>query len=614
MNDKFCGQFVGASNFRIAGFATAELATFFKQLRSGSAMDRTVHSATSEQRAIGGIDNCVHRKFCDVGLNGSERGVSDGDFGHIKLLHCIEEPHKFSYHGWTRINTDLGSSDTNCTDCRELPISNSCEIVQFVSKQFPSVSIRVHLWLRLSRVSSALANPVHDCSNPAVLQQQTLNGPASFSGVGLHSGNRVNMTILPAPANSGIRFRRVDLEGKPEIEAKVENVSETNRSTTLAKGNIKIHTVEHVLASLAGFGIDNAVVELDANEPPIADGGAREFCKIIQEAGIIPQNEKREPYTVTEPIELRMGETSMSLFPDEGFKISCTSADSRGRFTQFFSTEITPKTWEKELSHARTFCFFEEIEFLIKNGLIKGGTLENAVVIRDDVVLTTEPLRYREEFVRHKMLDIIGDLALLGRPLKGHLIAIKPSHSANCELVRQLAAQIQKPVRAVQAFSPPPATPGADGGNGGQGPSATVLNVEEIIRLLPHRYPFLMVDKIVHLEGSRAIGVKNVSYNESYFQGHFPGHPILPGVLQLEAIAQVAGVILFKAVQVTGQVAYFMAADNVRWRKPVVPGDVLYIEVELTKARGKIGKAKGVCKVNGEVVSEAEVTFMLHES
>ena len=317
-----------------------------------------------------------------------------------------------------------------------------------------------------------------------MLNQQTLNRPASFSGIGLHSGNRVNMTLLPAPANSGVRFRRVDLEGKPEIEARVENVGETNRSTTLAKGNVKIHTVEHVLAALAGYGIDNAVIELDANEPPIADGSSREFCKIIHEAGIAPQAEKREPYSPTEPIELHTGETMMTLFPDDGFKITCTSADKKGRFTQFYSTEITPKTWERELSHARTFCFYEEIEFLIKNGLIKGGSLENAIVIRDDAVLTTEPMRYPEEFVRHKMLDIIGDLSLLGRPLRGHLIAVKPSHAANCELVRQIAAQMNKPLRAAQAFAPPPAEAGAPEPLVSEGGA---MDVEQIMKLLPHR-------------------------------------------------------------------------------------------------------------------------------
>jgi UDP-3-O-[3-hydroxymyristoyl] N-acetylglucosamine deacetylase/3-hydroxyacyl-[acyl-carrier-protein] dehydratase len=447
-----------------------------------------------------------------------------------------------------------------------------------------------------------------------VLNQQTLNRPANFSGIGLHSGNRVNMTILPAPASSGVRFRRVDLADKPEIEARVENVSETNRSTTLAKGNVKVHTVEHVLAALAGFGIDNATIELDTNEPPIADGSSREFCKIIQAAGIAPQAEKRESFKPSEPIELESGETLMTLFPDDGFKITCTSADKKGRFTQFYSTEVTPKTWEKELSHARTFCFYEEIEYLIKNNLIKGGSLENAIVIRDDAVLTTEPLRYPEEFVRHKMLDIVGDLSLLGRPIRGHLIAVKPSHAANCEFVRQIVAQMNKPLRTAQTFAPPlqkttgetmPKIPANEDG---------AMNVEELMKFIPHRYPFLMVDRILKIDGNKIIGVKNVTINEPYFQGHFPGHPIMPGVLQLEAMAQVAGILLLKQIEAINQVAYFMSAEDVKWRKPVFPGDALIIEVELTKARGKIGKAKGVCKIGGEIVSEAEVTFMLRDA
>ena len=444
-----------------------------------------------------------------------------------------------------------------------------------------------------------------------MLQQQTINGPASFTGVGLHSGNGVTMTFLPAPPNSGIRFRRVDLEGKPEIEARVENVVETNRSTTLAKGHTRIHTVEHVLATFAGFGIDNAVVELDGNEPPVGDGSARQYCKMIETSGIVPQDERREVYEITAPIELEMGETVMTLFPHSYLKISCTSSDRQGRFTQFYSTEVSPKSWEKELAQARTFCFYEEIEFLIKNGLIKGGSLENAVVIRDDAVLTTEPLRYADEFVRHKMLDIVGDLSLLGRRVHGHLMAVKPSHAANCELVRRIAAQMRKP----QTFGPPPPTPRPSRPpEDGMGPGAVLpaeLDIYGLMRILPHRYPFLMVDRIAKIEGNRIVGVKNVSINEPYFQGHFPGHPIMPGVLQLEAIAQVAGILMLRQAENAGQIAYFMSAEDVKWRKPVHPGDTLMIEVEMTKTRGKLGKAKGICKVQGETVSEAEVTFIL---
>ena len=440
----------------------------------------------------------------------------------------------------------------------------------------------------------------------------------SYSGVGLHSGNRVNMSFHPAPPNSGIRFRRVDLEGKPEIEARVENVVQTNRSTTIGKGNAKIQTVEHVLATFAGLGIDNAIVELDANEPPIGDGSAREYCRMVERAGLSPQAESREVFRVTEPMELQTEESLISIFPHDRLKISCTSADKAGRFSQFFSVEITPETWLKEISQARTFCFFEEIEYLIKNGLIKGGSLENAVVIRDDAVLTTEPLRYNEEFVRHKILDIIGDLSLFGRPLCGHIVAMRPSHTVNCELARMLQARSRKPLETIQTFTPPP--PAVEG-RGGSKPSLVEiekmmadggsLDIMQVMKVLPHRFPFLMVDKVLLIDGNKIKALKNVTINEPYFQGHFGDHPIMPGVLQLEAMAQVAGILMLKQSENFGKLAYFMSAESVRWRKPVRPGDTLTIDIELTKSRGRIGKAKGVCSVGGEAVSEAEVTFMI---
>ena len=419
------------------------------------------------------------------------------------------------------------------------------------------------------------------------------------------------MTFLPAPVNSGVRFRRVDLDGKPEIEARVENVVETARCTTLGKGNVRVHTVEHVLATFAGYGISNAVVELDSNEPPIADGSAREYCRMIQSAGIVPQEEARENFAVVTPIELEMGETTMAVHPHDGFKITCTSADQQGRFTQFFSVELNPKTWERDIAHARTFCFYEEIEYLIKNGLIKGGSLENAVVIREDAILTNEPLRYAEEFVRHKILDIVGDLSLAGRPLHGHIIAIKPNHAGNCELARRLDAQMNRPLVAAQAFTPPPEPSTAAKGDYPVVEEGGALDIMQVMKLLPHRYPFIMVDRITKVEGAKITGLKNVTINEPYFQGHFPGHPIMPGVLQLEAIAQVAGILMMRRAENYGKIAYFMSAEEVKWRKPVRPGDTLVIEVEITRQRGAIGRAKGTCKVQDELVSEAEVTFML---
>ena len=449
----------------------------------------------------------------------------------------------------------------------------------------------------------------------AVLQQQTLAKPASFSGVGLHSGNKVSMTLLPAPPNSGIIFRRVDLDSRAEIPAQVGNVAETDRSTTLSKGNAKVQTVEHVLASLFGFGVTNAVVELDSSEPPVADGSARQFCKMIREAGIEAQAERVEPVQVTEPIEYTHNGTVISAFPHDGFKITCTSSDKGGRFTQFFSVELTPETWESEIAQARTFCFYEEIEYLIKNGLIRGGSLENAIVIRDDAVLTAEPMRYREEFVRHKILDIIGDLSLVGAPLRGHIVAVKPGHAANCGLARRILQQARRPLVAAQSFSPPGDKPVKQPTQPIQ-PQVSEeitapLDSEQIMQILPHRYPFLMVDRVTRIDGNQITAEKNVTINEPYFQGHFPGHPIMPGVLQLEAMAQVAGILTLKQADNAGKIAYFMAADKVKWRKPVKPGDVLQIDIELLRARGKVAKAKGVCTVRGEVVSEAEITFTL---
>ncbi|MBX3734554.1 MAG: UDP-3-O-[3-hydroxymyristoyl] N-acetylglucosamine deacetylase [Verrucomicrobiae bacterium] len=459
-------------------------------------------------------------------------------------------------------------------------------------------------------------------------QQQTIRKAASFSGIGLHSGNRVTLTFLPASPNTGLRFRRVDLEDRPELDARTELVVDTQRSTTLGRGAVRIHTVEHVLAALAGAGVTNAVIDLDANEPPIGDGSSREFARMLRDVGLEVQPDPIEPLRLTAPVEVQVGAAQMAAFPHPGLKLTCTSVDKGGRFTQFYSLEVTPESWERELSHARTFGFLDEIEHLYRNGLIRGASLENAIIVRDDAVLTNEPLRYPEEFVRHKMLDLVGDLALIGRPLHAHILAVRPSHQANTELARAILAQARKPLEAAQSFAPPPpeARPRASRTES-RGPASAavttpdstetvvrdgaVLDIDQVMKMLPHRPPFLMVDRVTRIAGNQITGLKQVTMGEPYFSGHFPGHPIMPGVLQLEAIAQVAGILLMRQADNLGKLAYFMSAEDVKWRKPVRPGDSLVINVELTKTRGRICKAKGVCTVNGETVSEAEVTFML---
>jgi UDP-3-O-[3-hydroxymyristoyl] N-acetylglucosamine deacetylase/3-hydroxyacyl-[acyl-carrier-protein] dehydratase len=427
--------------------------------------------------------------------------------------------------------------------------------------------------------------------------QHTLAKSASISGSSLHTGEKVTLTVHPAPPGHGRKFKRKDLADEPTIDAKIDNVKTVERSTTLAEGNVKVHTVEHVISALAGLGVDNVLIEMDANEPPIGDGSAQPYVELIKKAGIVEQTAPRPEWVITEPIFLETKSGSiMTIVPDSTFRVSCTQVGPEGRFTQYYSTEITPAIYEKEIAPARTFVFYEDVKPLMDKGLIKGGSLENAVVVRGESVLSKEVLRFRDEFVRHKILDIVGDLALFGRPIKGHVIAVKPGHGPNTELARAIAKQFAK----TMALVPPSTTP-----KGGE-----VLDVNDVMKLLPHRYPFLMVDRIVSLDGeTKCTGVKSVTMNENYFQGHFPGHPVMPGVLQLEAMAQVGSILLLRLPGYAGKIGYFMSADEVKFRKPVVPGDTLFIEVELTQRKKAIAKARGRCIVNGEVVSEAEMLF-----
>ncbi len=429
--------------------------------------------------------------------------------------------------------------------------------------------------------------------------QHTLAKTAGFSGTSLHTGEKVSLKLHAAPVDHGIKFKRKDLQDEPTIDASIDNLKTVERATTIGEGSVRVHTVEHVLAALSAMGVDNAIVEMDANEPPIGDGSARPYVDAIKKAGLTAQEAPRKFFEPREPVHVESKSGGLLvLLPDDKFRISCTQAGPNNRFTQFLSMEITPALFEREIAAARTFVYYEDVEPLMEKNLIKGGSLENAVVLRGDAVLSKEPLRFPDEFVRHKILDIVGDLALVGRRIRGHVIAVKPGHAVNAELARLLAREQARRT----ALAVPRVVPKGDGG----------LDSEEILQILPHRYPFLMVDRIISFEndGTKCIGVKSVTINEPFFQGHFPGHPVMPGVMQVEAMAQVASLLLFKLAKTTSRIGYFMSADDVKFRKPVFPGDTIFIHAELTKHRGeRLAKAKCHCVVNDAVVSEGELMF-----
>ncbi|MBK8040305.1 MAG: bifunctional UDP-3-O-[3-hydroxymyristoyl] N-acetylglucosamine deacetylase/3-hydroxyacyl-ACP dehydratase [Verrucomicrobiaceae bacterium] len=433
-------------------------------------------------------------------------------------------------------------------------------------------------------------------------RQHTLAKAVSMTGTSLHTGEQVTLTLQPAPEDFGFKFRRVDLEDKPFIPALAEKVQKVERATTIAEGGVNVHTVEHVISALTGMGVDNAIIEMDANEPPIADGSAMPYVELIKSAGLAEQKEARKVFEIREPIyqETRDG-TILTIVPDKKFRISCTNVGPDGRFTQYFSTEINPETYEKEIAGARTFVYYEDIAPLMEKGLIKGGTLEAAIVIRGDSLLSKQPLRFQDEFVRHKILDIVGDLMLSGKRILGHVIAVRPGHGPNTELARAIVKQYD----TMRSMVPMAINiPSGD----------AVLDINDVMKILPHRYPFLLVDRIIGFEGeTKCRGMKNVTINEPFFQGHFPGHPIMPGVLQLEAMAQVASIVLLRMPGNQGKIGYFMSANNVKWRRPVLPGDTLIIETEMTKAKRSIATAVGRCIVNGQVVSEAELMFSVVE-
>jgi UDP-3-O-[3-hydroxymyristoyl] N-acetylglucosamine deacetylase / 3-hydroxyacyl-[acyl-carrier-protein] dehydratase len=419
------------------------------------------------------------------------------------------------------------------------------------------------------------------------MEQQTIGEAAGMEGVGLHTGSPAQLRFLPAEAGAGIRFRRTDLDGSPEIPATVEHVSATDRNTTLAAGPASVATVEHLLAAVGACELDNLLIEIDGPEVPIGDGSFAPFFDILRAAGTTTQGVPARILELQETVRAAgpSGAAYVAV-PDDGYRIAATIEFSHPLIRrQFGAYQVTCAEFESEIARARTFGFMRDAEALRERGLVKGVSLENAVILDDEGVASGE-LRWTDEFVRHKAGDIVGDLVLLGRRIRAQIIATRPSHAGNLELVRALARAATKSVQG-----------------------APIVDIVKIMQHLPHRYPMLLVDRIIEFEqGKRIVGVKNVTINEPFFQGHYPGHPIMPGVLLVEAMAQVGGLLMMDAIDnIEDKVVYFMTMDNVKWRRPVTPGDQVRFELEMMQFRRHTCRMRGVGYVDGQVVAEADL-------
>ena len=450
-------------------------------------------------------------------------------------------------------------------------------------------------------------------------KQKTLATSFSMQGKGLHTGLDIQITFHPAPENHGYKIKRVDLEGEPVIDAVAENVAGTQRGTVLSKNGIQVSTIEHAMAALYAYEIDNCLIEVNAPEFPILDGSSRFFSEEIQKAGVVEQNAPKDYYIVKHKIEVKDEETGSSLIilPDDKFSVNVLISFNSSVLSNQFATLNDLSEFPTELAASRTFVFVREVEMLLQNNLIKGGDLDNAIVIYErkmsqesydklaDVMgvphmdadqlgyINHKPLVWPNECARHKLLDVIGDLALIGKPIKGRIIATRPGHTINNKFARQMRKEIR--LHEIQA-------PTYDCNR------EPVMDVNRIRELLPHRYPFQLVDKVIEMGASYIVGIKNITANEPFFQGHFPQEPVMPGVLQIEAMAQVGGLLVLNSVDEPERYStYFMKIDGVKFRQKVVPGDTLLFRVELlAPIRRGISTMKGYAFVGEKVVCEAE--------
>ena len=450
-------------------------------------------------------------------------------------------------------------------------------------------------------------------------KQNTLAASFSLQGKGLHSGLNIEVSFNPAPENHGYKIKRVDLPEQPVIDAVAENIINTQRGTVIGRKDIQISTIEHAMAALYAMGVDNCLIEVNAPEFPILDGSARHYVEEIQKVGLQEQNAARDYYIVKHKVEVKDEETgaSIMLLPDDHFCVNTLISFNSPVLNNQFATMNDVKDFPTEIAASRTFVFVRELEMLLQNNLIKGGDLDNAIVIYDQKVsqealdkladmmnvphqniqelgyINNEPLVFDNEPARHKLLDVIGDIALIGKPIKGRVIATRPGHSINNKLARIIRKQIK--LNDVQA---PIYDPNAE----------PVMDINRIRELLPHRYPFLLVDKIIELGKNYIVGVKNITTNEPFFQGHFPQEPVMPGVLQVEAMAQTGGLLVLNTVDEPERYStYFMKIDGVKFRQKVVPGDTLILRLELlAPIRRGISTMKGYVFVGDKLVSEAE--------